>query len=57
MGNFSDRGVKGSIDWKLVIAYLLLIVIGWVNIYASIHSDGPATIFDFDYRSGKQFCS
>lgn len=55
MGNFSDRGVKGSIDWKLVIAYLLLIVIGWVNIYASIHSDGPATIFDFDYRSGKQF--
>ena len=55
MGNFSDRGVKGSIDWKLVITYLLLIVIGWVNIYASIHSDGPASIFDFDYRCGKQF--
>jgi rod shape determining protein RodA len=54
-GNFSDRGVKQSIDWKLVIAYLLLIVIGWVNIYASIHSDGPASIFDFNYRCGKQF--
>ena len=54
-GNFSDRGVKQSIDWKLVIAYLLLIIIGWVNIYASIHSDGPASIFDFNYRCGKQF--
>ena len=55
MGNFSDRGVKQSIDWKLVISYLLLIVIGWVNIYASIHSEGPASIFDFNFRCGKQF--
>ena len=54
-GNFSDRGVKQSIDWKLVISYLLLIVIGWVNIYASIHSEGPASIFDFNFRCGKQF--
>ena len=30
--NFSDRGLKKSIDWKLVITYLLLILIGWVNI-------------------------
>ena len=55
MGNFSDRGVKLSIDWKLVISYLLLILIGWINIYASIHSEGPASIFDFNFRCGKQF--
>ena len=55
MGNFSDRGVKQSIDWKLVISYLLLILIGWINIYASIHSEGPASIFDFNFRCGKQF--
>ena len=55
MGNFSDRGVKQSIDWKLVISYLLLILIGWVNIYASIHSSEPSSIFDFSVRSGKQF--
>ena len=55
MGNFSDRGVKQSIDWKLVISYLLLILIGWVNIYASVHSSEPASIFDFSVRSGKQF--
>ena len=55
MGNFSDRGVKQSIDWKLVISYLLLIIIGWINIYASIHSEGPSSILDFNFRCGKQF--
>lgn len=53
--NFSDRGLKQSIDWKLVVTYLLLIIIGWVNIYASIHSDGPASIIDYNFRCGKQF--
>ena len=55
MGNFSDRGIKKSVDWALVVTYLLLILIGWVNIYASIHSDGPASIFDYNFRCGKQF--
>ena len=32
MSNFSDRGVKQSIDWKLVVSYLLLILIGtWLR--------------------------
>ncbi|MDD7089778.1 MAG: rod shape-determining protein RodA [Bacteroidales bacterium] len=55
MTNFSDRGMRKSVDWRLVICYLLLIFIGWLNIYASIHSAGPNTIFDFNYRCGKQF--
>jgi rod shape determining protein RodA len=38
-----------------VICYLLLILIGWANIYASIHSSEPSSVFDFDSRSGKQF--
>jgi rod shape determining protein RodA len=55
MVNLSDRGVKKSVDWKLVGAYLLLVLIGWVNIYASIHSGGPASIFDFNFNCGRQF--
>ncbi len=50
-----NRGFFKTIDWTLVICYLLLIFIGWANIYASIHSSEPASIFDFDSRSGKQF--
>lgn len=50
-----DRGLKKAIDWKLVICYLLLVLIGWVNIYASVHSSEPSSIIDWSCRSGKQF--
>ena len=49
------RGLGQTIDWKLVAYYLILVLIGWVNIYASIHSTEPSTIFDLSSRSGKQF--
>ncbi|HBH08731.1 MAG TPA: rod shape-determining protein RodA [Rikenellaceae bacterium] len=55
MENFSDRGIKKSVDWALVAVYIALILIGWINIYASIHSEEPASIFDFGFRCGKQF--
>ena len=51
--NSTQRGLGQSLDLKLIITYLLLIVIGWINIYASIHSSDPASIFDFEVRSGK----
>ena len=54
LGGHRGRGVARSVDWSLVICYLLLILIGWVNIYASIHSTEPASIFDWESRSGKQ---
>ena len=53
--NTHQRGLKQSIDWKLIAVYVLLVLIGWVNIYASIHSENPASIFDWSVRSGKQF--
>ena len=53
--NQYKRGLKQAVDWKLVICYLVLIFIGWINIYASIHSSEPSSIFDWSVRSGKQF--
>ena len=50
-----DRGLAKTVDWWLVICWLLLVFIGWGNIYASIHASEPSSIFDFDFRSGKQF--
>ena len=38
-----------------MICYLLLILIGWANIYASVQSSEPSSIFDWSCRSGKQF--
>ena len=54
-GGYRERKLSKSIDWKLVICYLLLVLIGWANIYASIHSSEPESIFDWTCRSGKQF--
>ena len=53
--NTHKRGLKQSIDWKLIVVYILLVLIGWVNIYASIHSENPTSIIDWNFRCGKQF--
>ena len=50
-----DRGLAKTIDWWLVACWFLMILIGWANIYASIHASEPSSIFDFASRSGKQF--
>lgn len=54
-GGNRGRGLAKTVDWWLVACWFLLILIGWANIYASIHSSDPSSIFDFDSRSGKQF--
>jgi rod shape determining protein RodA len=53
--NPTGRSIGQSFDWKLVLMYLLLIFIGWINVYASIHADGSEGILDWGTRSGKQF--
>ena len=50
-----QRGLSQAIDWRLVGIYLLLVFIGWVNIYASLHSSEPPSIFSWNFRCGKQF--
>ena len=54
-GGRRNRGIAKTIDWTLVFCWLILILIGWANIYASVHASDPASIFDFASRSGKQF--
>ena len=54
-GGYRNRSLAKTIDWSLVFCWLILILIGWTNIYASVHASEPASIFDFASRSGKQF--
>ena len=35
---------RQSIDWAMIGVYLALVLIGWLNIYASVHSSEPASI-------------
>ena len=50
-----NRGLSQTIDWKLILCYISLVLIGWISIYASVHSTEPSSIFDLSCRSGKQF--
>jgi len=47
--------MRKTVDWQLVIIYLLLVFIGWINIYASVHSGEGGSILEWTSRSGKQF--
>ena len=48
------RSFAKTVDWWLLGCYLLLVAIGILNIYASVHSVDGGNIFDPSLRSGKQ---
>ena len=54
-GGYRNRSIAKAVDWWLVGCWVLLVLIGWANIYASIHSTEPSSILDWGCRSGKQF--
>jgi len=43
-----------GIDWTLVFIYLLLVFMGWMNIYAAVYSEEHQSIFDLSQRYGMQ---
>ena len=49
-----DRGLKKTVDWRLIVLYLLIMLFGWINIYAAVRSGEPASIFDLHFNCGKQ---
>lgn len=50
----SGRGLFGRIDWLTVFIYVLLVFIGWVNIYSTSMTEASTSIFDFSTLYGKQ---
>lgn len=49
-----STNVWKSVDKVTIIIYLLLVLFGWVSIYAASYDFDQASIFDFAERSGKQ---
>jgi rod shape determining protein RodA len=43
-----------NIDWLTVFIYLLLVVFGWLNIYAAVFNEQHSSIFDLSQLYGKQ---
>ncbi len=51
--NRNSLRIKG-IDWSVVLIYLALVFMGWINIYAAVYDDTHASIFDVSQRYGMQ---
>lgn len=53
MTNYGHK--RQSIDWAVIVVYILLVFIGWINIYASVHSQDSSSLIAWSSRAGKQF--
>lgn len=51
-----DQGISKNIDWISIILYILLVIMGWLNIYSSSLSTvgNDASVLDFTQIYGKQ---
>lgn len=43
-----------NLDWLTIITYLILVFLGWINIYSAVYDDSHKSIFDISQRYGKQ---
>jgi rod shape determining protein RodA len=43
-----------NIDWLTVFVYFLLVIMGWLNIYAAVYNDQHKNIFELSQRYGSQ---
>lgn len=48
------NSIVSNIDWLTVFLYIVLVILGWLNIYAAVYSEEHNSIFDFSQRYGKQ---
>ncbi len=52
---YSDGRInRRRTDWWLIACYLILVVIGWLSVYSSVHSSETHSLFSFAGKSGKQ---
>ena len=49
-----DRSILQNIDWVLVGLFLVMVLFGWMNIYAAVFNDEHKSILDFTQNYGKQ---
>ncbi|HPE35294.1 MAG TPA: rod shape-determining protein RodA [Bacteroidales bacterium] len=50
----SRTNIIKNIDWPVVMLYLLMIIFGWINIYAAVYNEDHHSIFDITQSYGKQ---
>jgi len=46
--------VWSNVDWLTIGLYLILVFLGWINIYSAVYNEEHQSILDFSQRYGKQ---
>jgi rod shape determining protein RodA len=54
MANRNSEAVLQNIDWILVVLYLVMVAMGWFNIYAAVYNEEYKNIFDTSQSYGMQ---
>lgn len=49
-----QKNIFENIDWVLVTMYLVLVLMGWMNIYAAVFNEDHSSIFDLSQNYGRQ---
>ncbi len=49
-----QKGILQNTDWVLVGLFIVMVLIGWLNIYAAVYNEDHTSIFDFTQNYGKQ---
>ena len=49
-----QEGIFKNLDPVMVSLYLVLVLMGWLNIYASVYNEEHQSIVDFSQKYGKQ---
>ena len=52
--NSRSNNLLANIDWISILLYMLLVLIGWLNIYAAVYDENHSSIFDISQKYGKQ---
>ncbi len=50
----SRNNMWANLDWMTIGIYVLLVFLGWLNIYAAVFNEDYSSIFDMSQRYGKQ---
>lgn len=49
-----QKSIFQNIDWLLVLLYLVMVIAGWLNIFAAVYNEEHSVITDFSQNYGKQ---
>jgi rod shape determining protein RodA len=47
--------IVSNLDWVTILLFLLLVLMGWFNIFSAVYNESHPSILDFDQKYGKQF--